>query len=120
MCDVCKGFFASAYFCRHRAKCMTGDVLVARAVPVASKAHDLMENQSDEGWMNILNRMSKDEIHERILADLIITLIGKDMHDARKPNKNKEARTKAKVAMRRLAKLIKETGLDSALEIFSY
>ena len=62
----------------------------------------------------VLNKMDKDRLHEIIKRDDLIMQIGKDIYDSRKPAKEKGGKIKARIAMRRSARLVEATGRDES------
>ena len=66
-----------------------------------------------------MNSMDKDRLHDIIKSDELIMQIGKDIYDSRKPAKEKDGKTKARTAMRRLARLVEATeGVTKADGLF--
>ena len=65
-----------------------------------------------------MEKMDKDRFFEIIKSDDVILQIGKHIY-AKKPAKSKDAKIKARTAMRRKAKLVDaKVGISTAAELF--
>ena len=106
ICSKCRGTYKNKYFRVHQKYCPArkGDDTPA----VATKLEKAETNHSQD-WQGVVHMMDKDEIFDIIKADDLIQLIGKNIYERKKTNKKKEAKVKARAAMRRLGKLVKVT-----------
>ena len=119
MCSRCSGVFKEAYFYKHKKTCLSPQKCVnPRALDVRSLATPTNPRPSTE-WDTVIDKMDKDKLFDNINSDDVILQIGKHIYDARKPAKCKDAKIKARTAMRRLAKLVDATvGISTAAELF--
>ena len=121
MCSRCSGVFKEAYFYKHKMSCMSPQKRVnPRALDVRSLATPNNPRPSTE-WDTVIDKMDKDQILDIIKSDEVIIQIGKYIYDTRKPAKSKDAKIKARSAMRRLTKLVDTTvSVSTAAELFVF
>lgn len=100
-CTECFKTISKSHFHHHRRRCM------------GAFASEFDRSGGDEFDKDIMANMEKDDIYNIICSDPEIMSVGKHIWASRKPSKHKEAKTKARTAMRRLARLVDESGLDS-------
>ena len=73
ICSFCRGFYNENTFYKHRMVCRKN---------------------------NVIGQMKPDKFLDIIRNDDIITFIGKELYQAKKPNKEREAKIKARTVMR--------------------
>ena len=121
ICSSCKGFYDKKYFYRHKQKCSvtcaTADISENSEKLQAMPLSVVMEDECDE-WQVVCCGMKQDKTHEIIMKDDTIQAVGRNIFMAKKPSKHKEARIKARTAMRRLGKLTQHSRLSEAFELF--
>ncbi|XP_071823328.1 uncharacterized protein [Apostichopus japonicus] len=108
ICGLCKGFYATRYFGRHKAICQGDSCLQACSVPVSLVTPECRVNQNiSEFQRDILRRFKEDEVGEVCRSDPFIVDIGKRLLDAsrNKEDKKTEVRKHVMSDMRRLASL---------------
>ena len=113
MCSACHGFFKKEYFYRHRKHCTRSAHVVAVDRVLA------LESPDGDEWRAVLAGMRQDDILTTVKGDAAIMIIGKDIFEAKKVNKCREAKVKARRAMRRVARLKTALGVLSARELFT-
>ena len=119
ICSQCRGYFDKYAFYKHKARCAASkkeehDV----AIPLALATALDNNNSGKLNDCNLMAKMTKDDMFSIIEKDSIIQVIGKQIYDARKPNKEKQARDKARNYMRKLAKLSDLVGVKEAQNLF--
>ncbi|KAJ8046374.1 hypothetical protein HOLleu_05024 [Holothuria leucospilota] len=110
MCAICKGFFSSRFFSRHKLRCQGDSCLESCPVPVS-----LMVSEPDtqinltEFKKEILCKFRHDDVGETCRNDPTIVTIGKRLWDKGKAKENKKTEVRKSVMsdMRRLASLYK-------------
>ncbi|XP_071823694.1 uncharacterized protein [Apostichopus japonicus] len=109
ICGLCKGFYSTRFFTRHKAICQGDSCLQACSVPVSLVTPECRLNRNiSEFQRDILHRFREDEVSEVCRSDPVIVDIGKRLWDA---SRNKEDIKKTEVRkcvmsdMRRLASL---------------
>ena len=110
-CSNCKGAYHEKYFYKHKKACDT--------VPTFSVPIPVQQTSKNPEFEAILRKMRKDEMYSIIQGDELIQLIGEHIFMSKKPNKKKEAKVKARNAMRRLARLVNfSDSAQSCLDLF--
>lgn len=101
ICGGCHGTFNALYFYKHKHKCQSPNP--------ASATMRTEQTESFPAFTKLLETMDRDIFFDIIKKDTTIKLIGKHFLDSAKPSKVREARMKARAAMRRLARLVHAT-----------
>ena len=120
ICNKCKGAYNAKYLYRHKKNCRltsnNSESHTEQMIPSVSNAK--LQSVCPE-FQRIISKMVHDDVHDIIQKDVLIQLIGEHIFLGRKPNKQKEAKIKARNAMRRLAKLLQRSeSMKSSLELF--
>lgn len=122
MCSSCKGMYNAKTFNKHRFTCVRKEDQPKPRSPLAETSNctqSKSSNDNDQQWLNLIKHMRRDDYHQIIIGDEMIQRIGKEIFCSRKPNKKREAKNKARSAMRRLARLVELTeGVENAEELF--
>ncbi|KAJ8018484.1 hypothetical protein HOLleu_43501 [Holothuria leucospilota] len=108
ICGLCKGFYASKFFKRHKTICQGDSCLQACSVPVSLVTPEFKVNQNiSEFQREILCRFRSDEVGEICRNDPVIVSIGKRLWDKgrNKEDKKLEVRKSVMSDMRRLGSL---------------
>ena len=92
---------------RHRKHCLNATNVTLTATSLSP----MPTTEPDEEWGRVLKGNKKDSAYVTITADEVIKVIGRDIFTARKPNKKREAKVKARRAMRRVTRL-KQSGIS--------
>ena len=69
-------------------------------------------------WQGVMSGMGRDATFDVVTADLLIQVICHDIWSSKKINKERDAKHKARRAMRRVARLKNAVGVSSARELF--
>lgn len=105
VCSYCSGFFAKAYFSRHRAECrklhpQTEQAHISGIPPVCVET-----NTPDEFQTEVLDRLRRDEIGNLCRTDKVILELGKHEY-AQTPNSKQQNTKVIKDNMRRLGEVL--------------
>ena len=64
-----------------------------------------LPSHDDDEWQGVMSGMRQDATFDVVTADLLIQVIGHDIWSSKQINKEREAKHKARRAMRRVARL---------------
>ena len=117
ICLQCRGAYNHKYLHRHKRICKTTKLHAQENDTISISDTQLSTISSD--FQQILQHMRKDDIYEIILKDKAIQLVGEHIFLSKKPGKEKDAKIKARNAMRRLAKLcVTCPSFQSSIDMF--
>ena len=111
---LCLPWLFQGVLYRHRKHCIrsAGHVVVVDRVLA-------VESPDGDEWRAVMAGMRRDDTSTTIRGDAAILTIGKDIFEAKKVNKCREAKVKARRAMRRVVRLKTALGVLSARELFT-
>ena len=104
ICVLCKGVYNKKYIHQHKKQCDSD--IQASSTSASHPMTPLIPEQENTEFQKILLTMKRDDVFDIIERESLIRKIGEHCFLSKKSSKRKEAKIKARNAMRRLSKLL--------------